>query len=173
MNIYYFIIYMAAAIPKPKSLPSVPTGQANLDSYINTFLAIFGAAAVVVIAYGGFKYVISRGDPEATAKAKNTILYAMIGGAGAVHTSPACQTYTANPFTGNNGLLVRVALLISWVVGIAAVGYILYAGLQFIMSRGDAQKAVNARNTILYASIGLAVAILAQAIIAFSINRLT
>ena len=91
---------------------------------------------------------------------------------GTAGTSVACKNYGSNnPFTNNDGVLIKVALLISWIIGIASVAIILYAGLQFMMSRGDAQKAANARNTILYASLGLVVAVASQAIIAFVLNR--
>jgi hypothetical protein len=40
---------------------------------------IFGAVAFLFIVIGGFRYVISSGDPKNTAKAKNTIIYALVG----------------------------------------------------------------------------------------------
>ena len=90
--------------------------------------------------------------------------------------SPACPakgstTYNANPFVGNNGILIKSSLMLSWIIGITAVAMIAFGGLQYIMSRGDAQKAVNARNTILYSCAGLVIAVLGQAIVAFVVNR--
>lgn len=52
------------------------------DSLTNGLQLAFGAAggiAIVIVAYGGLRYVLSQGDPAATAKAKDTILYALIG----------------------------------------------------------------------------------------------
>ncbi len=46
---------------------------------INVFLFIIGAIAVVMVVYGGFKYVVSGGDSTSVTSAKNTILYAVIG----------------------------------------------------------------------------------------------
>lgn len=46
---------------------------------MNVFLGICGAIAVLMIAIGGFKYIMSMGEPSATKKAKDTILYAFIG----------------------------------------------------------------------------------------------
>src|SRR5690606_15675520 len=40
---------------------------------------IIGAAAVIMIIYGGIRYVISGGDSTGVTAAKNTILYAVIG----------------------------------------------------------------------------------------------
>ncbi len=46
---------------------------------VNTLLFIIGAVAVIMLVYGGFKYVTSAGDSSAVTSAKNTILYAVIG----------------------------------------------------------------------------------------------
>jgi len=46
---------------------------------INTFSVIVGAVSVVMIIYGGFKYITSGGDSSNVSGAKNTILYALLG----------------------------------------------------------------------------------------------
>jgi len=38
-----------------------------------------GSISVIMIAIGGFKYVTSLGESQAVAKAKDTILYSIIG----------------------------------------------------------------------------------------------
>ncbi len=49
------------------------------QTIVNTLLFIIGAVAVIMLVYGGFKYVISGGDSSAVTSAKNTILYAVVG----------------------------------------------------------------------------------------------
>ena len=46
---------------------------------VNTLLIIVGAVAVIMLIWGGFKYITSAGDASAVTAAKNTILYAVIG----------------------------------------------------------------------------------------------
>lgn len=46
---------------------------------VNTLLFIIGAVAVVMIIYGGFSYITSRGESAGITSAKNTILYAVVG----------------------------------------------------------------------------------------------
>ena len=58
---------------------SSPSFELTIETVINTFLYIIGALAVIMIIFGGFKYVTSSGDAPAVASAKNTILYAVIG----------------------------------------------------------------------------------------------
>ena len=55
----------------------------NLDSLIqkiiNAVLTIIGIVAVVMIILGGVNYATSQGDPSKVKKAKDTILYGIIG----------------------------------------------------------------------------------------------
>jgi len=46
---------------------------------INVFSWIVGAVSVIMIIYGGFRYITSGGDSNGVTAAKNTILYAIIG----------------------------------------------------------------------------------------------
>lgn len=59
----------------PKPIPDSNTVQIAL----NFFFGLIGVVAVLIITIAGFQYVISRGDPQKTAKAKDAILYAVIG----------------------------------------------------------------------------------------------
>ncbi len=45
----------------------------------NTMLFLVGAISVIMIIFGGLRYVISGGDSTAVQGAKNTILYAVVG----------------------------------------------------------------------------------------------
>ena len=49
------------------------------ETVVNAILFIIGAVAVIMLVYGGFRYVTSGGDSSAVTSAKNTILYAVIG----------------------------------------------------------------------------------------------
>jgi predicted permease len=51
----------------------------TINQGINLFSIIVGAASVIMIIYGGFKYITSGGSDDATKSAKNTILYALVG----------------------------------------------------------------------------------------------
>ncbi len=50
-----------------------------ITQIINIFSVIVGIVAVIMIVYGGFRYITSGGDSNNTAAAKNTILYAIVG----------------------------------------------------------------------------------------------
>jgi hypothetical protein len=61
----------------------------------------------------------------------------------------------------------------SAIVGIIAVVVIIISGLQIIMSGGNSEKISNARDRIIYASIGLVVVAIAQIIVMFVISKAT
>lgn len=45
----------------------------------NTFSIIVGAASVIMIIYGGFRYITSGGESGRVGAAKNSLLYAIVG----------------------------------------------------------------------------------------------
>jgi hypothetical protein len=70
-----------------------------------------------------------------------------------------------------NKIIRTVVQVLGLIVGVAAVIFIIIGGLKYVTSSGDAQKATSARNTIIYAVVGLAVAALAEAIVAFVLTK--
>jgi len=73
---------------------------------------------------------------------------------------------------GSNGLLTRVARLLSIIAGVSGVFMIMLAGFKYINSSGDPSGINEAKNMILYAVAGLVIAAIAQSIILFVLNRL-
>lgn len=61
--------------------------------------------------------------------------------------------------------------ILSFIVGIVAVIMIIIGGLKYITSAGDANSISSAKNTILYAIIGLVIVALAQVIVRFVLNK--
>ena len=60
--------------------PSSLFGDAGIITKItNTMLFIAGALAVIMIIFGGIRYVTSAGNSSSVTAAKNTILYAIVG----------------------------------------------------------------------------------------------
>jgi ABC-type Fe3+ transport system permease subunit len=63
--------------------------------------------------------------------------------------------------------------VLAWIVGIVSVVVIIIAGLTLTTSSGDSGAIAKARNTILYAGIGLFLAISAGAIVSYVVGRAT
>lgn len=72
-----------------------------------------------------------------------------------------------------NAIIKNVTNTLSFVAGVAAVIAIIIGGIMYITSAGDEKRIESAKNTILYAVIGLVVAILAYAIANFVISGVT
>jgi cytochrome bd-type quinol oxidase subunit 2 len=72
-----------------------------------------------------------------------------------------------------NNLVTRVINIISLVVGVIAVIMIIVGGLKYITSQGESAGVTSAKNTIMYAIVGLIVVALAQVIVRFVVNRAT
>ncbi len=76
--------YFAAAIDDIKGgvdqvNPSGITVQGGITAVVNILSLAVGVFSVIMIIYGGFKFVSSAGDPNGIASAKKTIIYALVG----------------------------------------------------------------------------------------------
>lgn len=81
------------------------------------------------------------------------------------------QSAQNNLIYGEGSILARATQVVVIAVGVASVIMIIVGGLKYVLSAGDASKASSAKNTIIYALVGLLVAAFAQGIIVFVLNR--
>jgi uncharacterized membrane protein len=70
-----------------------------------------------------------------------------------------------------NDTIVKVINFFSAIVGVVSVVMIIYGGFKYISSGGDSGNVQSAKNTIIYAIIGLVVVALAQFIVQFVLNK--
>ena len=73
---------------------------------------------------------------------------------------------------GDTGVFKQVTNTILYIVGIIAVIMLIVGGIKYVVSGGDSKKVTDAKNTVLYAIIGLVIAFLAFAIVNFVISAL-
>jgi hypothetical protein len=77
---------------------------------------------------------------------------------------------------GGSGIdtVLRVALnLLSFIAGVIAVIMLMIAGIKYLTSQGDSGSVSGARNTIIYALVGIIIVVLSQSIIQFVLRRAT
>jgi hypothetical protein len=77
-----------------------------------------------------------------------------------------------NPLYGPDGVITRAVNGLSIVLGVTAVIIIIIAGIRMTLSTGDPAKIKQSRDAVIYAAVGLVVAVLAQAIVRFVLNRI-
>lgn len=85
------------------------------------------------------------------------------------HNSAACQELNDGdrlPGIGQN--IINTAL---YIVGILAVAMIIFAGLRYIMSGGNAKRVEQSKQILVYSVTGLIVALLAYAIVNFVLGK--
>jgi hypothetical protein len=70
-------------------------------------------------------------------------------------------------------LVKAIINLLSVLVGAVSVIMIIIGGFRYVVSNGDSNGVSGAKNTILYAIVGLVIVLFAQVIVAFVIDRAT
>lgn len=82
-----------------------------------------------------------------------------------------CDGCPADLF-GDTGVFKQITNTILYIVGIVAVIMLIIGGIKYVVSGGDSKKVTDAKNTVLYAIIGLVISFLAFAIVNFVITAL-
>lgn len=93
---------------------------------------------------------------------------------GTAATTDVCKSYNANKSSSTNPIVkvIKGAILIlSYIIGIAAIIGILINGIRFMTSGGDSQSIATARTGLIYSVVGLLIAALAGSIVAFVLSR--
>ncbi len=74
---------------------------------------------------------------------------------------------------GEGGLFQTITNVLLFVIGAISVIMLIIGGIRYVLSGGDSSAVTSAKNTILYAVIGIVVAILAYAMVNFVITSFT
>ena len=73
---------------------------------------------------------------------------------------------------GANSAVPVIKNIVFAIFGITAVLIIVIAGFQYILSQGDSQKVARAKDTIIYAVVGLIITMISYSIVTFVIDRI-
>ena len=130
---------------------------------------------LLTILVAGLSFIALSGNASAV-----DILHNGTGGAssactGADKASAVCldnNTGKANPILGPNGLLTELTNLVLFIVGALAVIMIIISGIRMVTSAGDEAGFKSARTGLLYAVIGLIIAVAARAVVSFILSKL-
>ncbi len=80
---------------------------------------------------------------------------------------------TGDPTTSLGPLARKIVNFFTIVVGAIAIIMVIYGGFRYITSGGDSGKVGSAKNTLIYAIVGLIIVALAQVLVHFVINTAT
>lgn len=73
---------------------------------------------------------------------------------------------------GKDGVLVMAINFLLYFVGAITIIMLIYGGIRYVISGGDKDKVSSAKNTIIYALLGLALAILSWTLVNFVFTNL-
>lgn len=157
-----------------QNLPHVKADSTTLGNVLNVIYALAGALAVIFIIISGIRYTLSAGDASKVAQAKSGIFAAIVGLVIVVFayaiTNFVIGALAAPDF---NTLRQNIVNTLGFAGGILAVIMIIYGAFRYVTSNGDASKIKSAKDTILYAVIGLVIVIAAYAIVNFVLGALS
>ena len=102
-------------------------------------------------------------SPEASAAVCNTSNLSIASGANCAQGNDQ----PADLFGGDNSIFRRVTNILLFLVGAISVIMLIIGGIRYVISGGDQNQVTSAKNTILYAIIGIIVAFLAYAAVNF------
>ena len=89
-----------------------------------------------------------------------------------IHAETAISPGALPHASAGKNALDGVLEIVFGIAGALALLMITISGLRYITSAGDPQKASNARNGVIYALVGLVLAIAAEAIVVFAVNNI-
>ncbi len=90
-----------------------------------------------------------------------------------LQTSGGCQGGVDEGSTRLSNLVTSIVNIFSLVVGVVSVIMIIYGGFRYVTSGGESSNVTTAKNTIIYAIVGLIVVALAQFIVQFVVGKVT
>ncbi|MCY3804588.1 MAG: hypothetical protein OXF85_01855 [Candidatus Saccharibacteria bacterium] len=157
------------AIPKPAD-------QTILEGTLNLVFIVLGSISLLILVIQGMKYALSLGNSEQVNRARNGIIYSLVGLTVAT-TAWSLVTFTLDSVTGPetvNGqtssivnLLANISGYLIFITAIISIIVVIIGGFQLVFSEGNSEQAKKARSTIIYAVIGLLIAIIAGPVLKF------
>lgn len=63
----------------PGNLPKSNANKSQIENVIGIVITIIGAIAFLMVVLSGFRYVLAGGEPEKLAKARNALIFALVG----------------------------------------------------------------------------------------------
>lgn len=142
---------------------------------VTMVLQVAGYVCVGFVVWGGYQYMLSRGDAGKVASGKKTITNALIGIAlcmTASLISGAVVDITSGAAANDETFVATLFNTAFLWAGIVCAIIMVMGGIAYVTSTGEPQKVTTAKNTIMNAAIGLIITLLAAAIVNLVVNAI-
>jgi Type IV secretion system pilin len=138
---------------------------ANIRQIVNRVALSRWVVLAVIIAVASLTSALSVSSSASAACDLNNM---------SISTGADCARGNGQPtqLVGDGGVFNRITSVLLFVVGAVAVVMLIFGGIRYIVSGGDQANVTAAKNTILYAIIGIIVALLAYAAVKFVTSSL-
>ncbi len=176
--------YDGIAEGDPCTIPSNAfSGETNIKKNVwliilniaSSVLGVVGYLAICYIIWGGYQYMLARGDPGKVARGKKTIINALIGvvvcALASTISGMIADIVREGAATDANIFIVAMNHAFTW-AAIICVVVVVIGGIQYVISNGNPSGVQTAKQTIMYAAIGLAISLLSVAIVNFVMGAL-
>lgn len=147
-----------------QSKQSIRKARNNMVTMIKRITASLALALLVALP------VAAIAGQATTLAADCTGIQNCVGG-GVDSTDSSGATAGLDAETRVTEIAQDVINIFSWVVGIISVIMVIVGGFQYITSGGDSGKVTGAKNTIMYALIGIIIVALAQVMVKFVLKK--
>ena len=165
-----------------------------IDYIVNILTGLFVVAVILIIVVSGVQISASAGNPEVIKNAKSHIFNAVLGIALLISSRAILSLFGiydagigfAPPVTlfskinrSNLSLndfqqvLLNGIAIATFLAGIVSIVFLIVGGVRYIISAGNPEGLKGAKNTVLYALVGLVISIMAYGIVTFVVNSLT
>lgn len=126
-----------------------------------------GIVAVAALAFAGLISPVATPSASAVAECSTGEFNAQSG----VNCAQGDGT-PSNLFSGDNSIFKTIVNVLLFIIGAISVIMLIFGGIRYTISGGDSGAVTSAKNTILYAIVGLIVAFLAFAIVNWVLGAL-
>lgn len=167
-------------LEKPIVADTVPALVCTVINFLSS--RVMPPVAVFMALYASFLLLTSTGDPGKVSTARNVLVYTFIGAGVMILAVPlialvmdtisvsgidsSCTVQSAS--SSFIDTIIRLINWFSWFIAVLSVGAGLYAGFLYMTAQGEPQKVTEAGKVIVYAIIGIVVAVLAFSVISIS-----
>lgn len=129
--------------------------------------------AILISLFATILLLAVQAVPAFAQSAQQQINSGLCAGVNLDINNPNCNTQGDTTSKPINKVIHTIINLLSVAVGIVAVIMIIVGGLRYITSGGSDTSVTSAKNTILYAIIGLIIVALAQILVRFVLSKVT
>jgi len=157
-----------------ESLVGCSSIRACIMQWISGIKNIVAGVTIVVLIIAGILYLFSGANEDWARRAKSAITAALIGfgivlGADIIITEVGkalgWKDTPKDVGGGARGIITRSIMFIFGIVGLLGIGAIILGGMQYLTAAGDESRARSGKKIIMYAIIGVVVAVSAMIIV--------